>query len=367
MTPEHDDMVNLLEETLSVLREHGKQPADVSHVQWDGGWCRWHHFEPVAARITYDSGYGSPFVKDSLMVVGIAGWWMERFEYDGSEHWDFKEAPGFPATEGRAPTPDDLLESYRGVRADSVVIAEDLPLAPPSGSPEPVALVPAPGSPVDVIQAAWARVTHTDLPGRTRPALDLTWTGRGSYLLRATAEGQAAQAEVMADRVAVPGALASDLRGLFSDLLQKVSHARLRDLLTDDDLAAAAPRPLDERTAATVAAAAEQMAREEAGKVFVPPEDVPAIMGHFREVYEKATGVKLTPVDPTQHVFVGEAAVRREDGGQALIYTVTNTPHSGMASEKMFVRVQSWDETGEHRDLTAMGTRLKVTVEAAPE
>lgn len=288
-----DKLTNLLEETLQAIRGAGRTPEEVSHVAWgvapDGGWCRWAHFEPVAARITYDRGYGSAFINQTLTVVGVSGWWLERHEYDGSEWWEYKSTPLFPPTAGRQPTVDDLLDGYRGCWPGDVVIdGEDLPVA---------------------------------------------------------AEAAAAPA----------------LEGV--EVRDEVEAGIMEPALT-----------FEQKAAATVASAAEQLAREGLGKVFVPPEDVPAIMGHFRDVLSRATRVDLTLPgddevvlrDPTRHVFAGEAEVSREDGGQALIYTVAHDPAGEMASEKMFVRVQSWDETGEHRDLKAMGTRLRVTVEPLP-
>lgn len=142
----------------------------------------------------------------------------------------------------------------------------------------------------------------------------------------------------------------------------------LTGVVVRDDPGAAESSPVltfEEKTAATVASAAEQMVREQAGKVFVPPEDVPAIMGHFRDILGRATGVALDP--PVEAVVIqGEAEVRREDGGQALIYSVYPGPLNSL-NESLFVRVQSWDAAGEHRVLKALGTKLKVTVEPLRE
>lgn len=279
-------LTNLLAETLAIMAKHGRSPRDVSHVAWDAerrdgiqpGWCRWGHFEPVAGRIDYYAGYGSEFVAQSLVVVGIDGWWLERWGYDGSEGWHYRAAPTTPTGAGRTPALDDLLMSYRGSGSTGVAIRDEPPLA-------------------------------EEIPDSK------------------TLEGVAVRDD---------------------------PEAGLPD--------AGPPMTFAEKTAATVANAAEQLAREGLGKVYVPPEDVPGIMGYFKDVLSRATGVNLDP--PVEAVVIqGEAEVRREDGGQALIYSV----YPGSLNESLFVRVQSWDAAGEHRVLKALGTKLKVTVEPLPK
>ena len=88
-------MRNLLNETISVLKEWGKIPKD---VEWVGssnwGWFTWKDFEQLADKI-YDDGYGSPEVATDLVIVG-EDWWLERYEYDGAENWIFKTLPQKP-------------------------------------------------------------------------------------------------------------------------------------------------------------------------------------------------------------------------------------------------------------------------------
>ena len=87
--------MNLLEETLEILEQHGKKPED---VKWCGspeyGWFTWDEFAKVAD-VEYDNGYGAAKVADDLLVVG-EDWWLERHEYDGSEWWVFKTLPVKP-------------------------------------------------------------------------------------------------------------------------------------------------------------------------------------------------------------------------------------------------------------------------------
>ena len=84
------DLTNLLEETLEVLKRHGRKTADVKWVGSDKCWCTWEEFELIAKTANYDSGYGGAQVAENLLIVG-SDWHMERGEYDGSEWWKFYE------------------------------------------------------------------------------------------------------------------------------------------------------------------------------------------------------------------------------------------------------------------------------------
>ena len=87
--------MNLLKETLAVMRENGKSKAD---VRWFGtkGKCE----IPLeqfgeALNVDYDDGYGGTEIDMDLVVVGD-DWWLERHEYDGSEWWEYKTIPQKP-------------------------------------------------------------------------------------------------------------------------------------------------------------------------------------------------------------------------------------------------------------------------------
>ena len=84
-------MINLLTETLDVLKSHGKTPKDVLWVGDQYKKTTWENFESIS-NFEYDSGYGGNEVESSLIIVGDT-WWLERGEYDGSEWWEFKEHP----------------------------------------------------------------------------------------------------------------------------------------------------------------------------------------------------------------------------------------------------------------------------------
>ena len=97
-------METLLKETIRVLREYDKTPAD---VKWCGsksfGWFTWDEFALVA-----DSDYGFcgltedafPKVATDLVVVGDK-WWLERYTCHEREWWEFKSVPRRPEVHRR--------------------------------------------------------------------------------------------------------------------------------------------------------------------------------------------------------------------------------------------------------------------------
>lgn len=85
--------MNLLQETLDVLKENGKTPAD---VQWVGrasisAKCTWEDFAKQA-NFEYNNHSGWMEIPADLVAVGD-DWWLEREEYDGDEWWEFKVIP----------------------------------------------------------------------------------------------------------------------------------------------------------------------------------------------------------------------------------------------------------------------------------
>ena len=88
-------MINFLEETLEMLKKHGKSPKDVKWVGSENfGWFTWEEFEKIA-NFEYDNDYGAQEIAYDLVIVG-KDWWLERGEYDGSEWWEFKQLPEKP-------------------------------------------------------------------------------------------------------------------------------------------------------------------------------------------------------------------------------------------------------------------------------
>lgn len=89
--------MNLLQETLEVLKNNELTPDDVYWVGTDKAHTSWENFAKVAD-VTYDAGFGGQEVATDLIIVG-QNWWMERHEYDGSEWWEFKQLPQKPQNE----------------------------------------------------------------------------------------------------------------------------------------------------------------------------------------------------------------------------------------------------------------------------
>lgn len=86
--------MNLLRETLDALKENNKTPADVIWVGSPDARFTWEKFVDVAD-FDYDEGFGGQHIARDLLVVGN-DFWLERYEYDGSECWDFKQMPKMP-------------------------------------------------------------------------------------------------------------------------------------------------------------------------------------------------------------------------------------------------------------------------------
>lgn len=86
-----DTSMNLLGETIIALKNNGKTIEDVSWVGIKDKYFWWNEFERFAD-FDYNSSYGSPEINESLVIVGN-DWWLERFEYDGLENWEFKTLP----------------------------------------------------------------------------------------------------------------------------------------------------------------------------------------------------------------------------------------------------------------------------------
>lgn len=90
-----DFMRNLRRETISFLKKHGKKWSDVVGVCGNDFQITKEQFLKLADKI-YDSGYGVNEVAIDLKVVG-KDFWLERYEYDGAEWWEYKEIPNLSA------------------------------------------------------------------------------------------------------------------------------------------------------------------------------------------------------------------------------------------------------------------------------
>ena len=86
--------MNLLKETIEFLKENGKCESDVLWVGTKLEYISWLLFKKYA-NCEYDNGFGGAEVNQGLIVAG-KDFWLERYEYDGSECWVFKETPIMP-------------------------------------------------------------------------------------------------------------------------------------------------------------------------------------------------------------------------------------------------------------------------------
>ena len=91
--------MNLKEETLKVLHNHGKGKEDIKYVCGEDFQISLEQFWELSDT-EYDP-YGAPEIATDLMLIG-EGFWMERGEYEGAELWDFRTMPdttGLPIRE----------------------------------------------------------------------------------------------------------------------------------------------------------------------------------------------------------------------------------------------------------------------------
>jgi len=83
-------MRNLLNETLSAIRDSDHAVEDVKFIGSNDGKyrCTWEEFQEIAD-FEYDSGFGAQKVAADLVIMFFDKMMMSRFEYDGSERWEF--------------------------------------------------------------------------------------------------------------------------------------------------------------------------------------------------------------------------------------------------------------------------------------
>lgn len=99
--------MNLLKETIEILKENKKEPEDVVAII-DGEFrTSWENFVEIAD-FEYDDGFGGSEICEILKIVG-KDFWLERHEYDGSEWWEYKTMPNIELPE-RTFRKNDLLE-----------------------------------------------------------------------------------------------------------------------------------------------------------------------------------------------------------------------------------------------------------------
>ena len=96
---ENAKYTSLLEETLGVLRDHGKYENDIKYVRVksiksvDYVYVDWESFKEAIKDYKYDRGYGTQYIWDELRVVLHNGEYLVRGEYDGAEWWEYISKP----------------------------------------------------------------------------------------------------------------------------------------------------------------------------------------------------------------------------------------------------------------------------------
>lgn len=75
-----------------------KDWANGKEISWVGSYngeyaMSWDEFKEKFKNLEYDAGFGSQAIAKDLVVVFTDGSWLEREEYDGSEHWTNKTMP----------------------------------------------------------------------------------------------------------------------------------------------------------------------------------------------------------------------------------------------------------------------------------
>lgn len=90
-----DDLIpnSFLAETIKKIEGSGHVTEEVEWVgSSDGNYAiSWEEFTKIS-NFDYDSGFGGEEIPVDLVVVGN-DWWLERYEYDGSEWWEYKTKP----------------------------------------------------------------------------------------------------------------------------------------------------------------------------------------------------------------------------------------------------------------------------------
>jgi len=84
--------MNLKKETTMLISNLDKEEKDVAFVGTSDGSITFDEFKKMAD-FEYDDGYGCEEIRLDLVVVFNDNSWLSRFEYDGSECWQFNKTP----------------------------------------------------------------------------------------------------------------------------------------------------------------------------------------------------------------------------------------------------------------------------------
>lgn len=80
--------MNLYDETLQALKDHGLYWKDILYVSGNDFIIPTKNFLEIALRTNYDDGYGRPEIALDLRIYTHKGV-LSRWEYDGSEGWEW--------------------------------------------------------------------------------------------------------------------------------------------------------------------------------------------------------------------------------------------------------------------------------------
>ena len=87
--------INFLKETLKALKTYNKTFDEVVWIGNSEYEISKEDFLKLAD-FMYHDGYGTTEIAEDLKIVG-EDWWLERWEYDGSEGWQLKKIPNRPS------------------------------------------------------------------------------------------------------------------------------------------------------------------------------------------------------------------------------------------------------------------------------
>jgi len=115
-------VTNLLQETIAAIGGSGHAIEDVHFIGSEDGEysMTWDEFV-VVADVEYDAGHGACEVATDLLIQFTDATYMTRYEYDGSERWDYTipkplMEKGTPITKlvgNLWPTLDDLQQGRK--------------------------------------------------------------------------------------------------------------------------------------------------------------------------------------------------------------------------------------------------------------
>lgn len=84
--------MNFKQETIELLKNNNLTWQDVEFIQGNSFRVKDKETFLELMNFDYDNGFGVPIIPMDLKIVG-KDWWLERFEYDGAENWEFKKMP----------------------------------------------------------------------------------------------------------------------------------------------------------------------------------------------------------------------------------------------------------------------------------